>query len=100
MLASDRPDIDECLRNLECIGRRLVDALVSGDTANLQTLMTEQVHCLRNIPKEQLSHVHQEKLRDVQTKVQQQLTLVEQALRVSDFFLQQIHRDRSYSYLG
>ncbi|WAH42644.1 hypothetical protein NZD89_04155 [Alicyclobacillus fastidiosus] len=92
--------IEQYLDKLEEISSELTVALLNGDAMRVQTLVADQCQCMADIQKYHITDAHKIKLKRVHGEVLQQQVLIRQALDVTQYFLQRLHGQTSFSSLA
>lgn len=92
--------VDECLSALEQIHEDLMDALVRNDTAQIEALVMAQCRQMSLFPRTEMSDQDSQRLRALQQKVKQQQTLLEQAAKVTQYFLSRLHHESTFTAFG
>lgn len=91
---------DLILDELERITENVTQALVDHDTKSLSELVVKQVQWAKKLQTYDKILINKERIVDLISRVQTQQLLAQQALSVSDFFLEKMMEARAFNQMG
>lgn len=91
---------DDVLKDLESVTDVLLGALVNAETSRVETLVVEQCRLINELSLHELQARHRGVLRALQPRILEQQQLVEQALSITNHFLNAATRRNSFSVRG
>nr|NNM89957.1 hypothetical protein [Bacilli bacterium] len=91
---------DLILDELEKITENVTQALVDHDTKSLSELVVQQVQWAKKLQAYDKILINKERIVGLISRVQTQQLLAQQALSVSDFFLEKMMEARAFNQMG
>lgn len=72
---------------------KLILALTNNDSATVQSLVVEQCRLAAQLQRCEISDVQRVRLQGIRERVTEEQALVAQALKLSEYFLTQLHKE-------
>ncbi len=93
-------EIDVTLTELEQATDHVIQLIVNNNTAELEKGVIQQVQLMKKLSALTLNATDQYRLRKIKERVEQQQTLISQALDVTNLFLQALHELSNFNRMG
>lgn len=93
-------DPEQILTELEQITETVTQALVEHDTKALEDLVIKQIQCAKRLASCMKNQIDKNRVLALISRVDTQQQLAQQALSVTDVFLEGLNAVRSFSRLG
>lgn len=89
-------DLQECLDEFEELHGQVMDALTKNEAEKVQDLITKQYACIEQIGSLEITKNDRHRLMEIQTLIQRQNALIQQASEVADYFLSRFYQISSF----
>jgi len=90
----------DCIRKIQDTSEALLEAIVHNETGKIETLVIEQIQCAKALNARALTDAEQEQVSHLIHLAKTQQILIEQALHVSEFYLQHLNAGRAFNTTG
>lgn len=91
---------DQLLTELEAATEHVIQVIVGNNTAELEQSVIKQVQIMKKLTAFPQDSVDVARLQGIKKKVNQQQLLIEQALQVTNLYLQSLNEMSNFSHLG
>ena len=93
-------DADGILAELEQATDQVIQLIVNNNTQELEKSVIKQVQLMKKLATVSQDTLSENRLRELKHKVEQQQVLVNQALEVTNLYLQALHELSNFNRLG
>ena len=93
-------DADGILAELEQATDQVIQLIVNNNTQELEKSVIKQVQLMKKLATVSQDTLGENRLRELKRKVEQQQVLVNQALEVTNLYLQALHELSNFNRLG
>ncbi|MCY0902912.1 MAG: hypothetical protein OWU32_12165 [Firmicutes bacterium] len=90
----------DCIRKIQDTSEALLDAIVHNETGKIEALVVEQIQYAKALNARTFSDAERDQVSHLIQLAKTQQILIEQALHVSEFYLQHLNAGRAFNTTG
>lgn len=91
---------DELLQELEFATDHVIQLVVNNDTSELEKSVIRQIQLMKKLSAFSAHEMNKDRLREIKRKVERQQLLINQALEVTNLFIQLLHEFSNINLMG